>query len=71
MRTTIRIDDELLAEAKGQAAQSGRSLGALVEDALRAALARRATDEQRNRVDLPTFAGGSPRRGVDLDDSAA
>lgn len=70
MRTTIRIDDELLAEAKAHAARSGRTLAAVVEDALRTALARRDQHRQRDRVELPTFAGGRPRAGVDLDDSA-
>ena len=71
MRTTIRIDDRLLAEAKAQAARSGRTLAAVVEDALRAELARR----QRRGLDrppkLPTSRGGRLQPGVDLDDSAA
>lgn len=70
MRTTIRIEDELLAEAKAQAARSGRTLAAVVEDALRAALAGRGRTSSKS-VNLPTFAGGPPRPGVDLDDSAA
>ena len=35
MRTTIRLDDRLLAEAKQYAAESGRTLTGLIEDALR------------------------------------
>lgn len=70
MRTTIRIDDDLLAEAKAQAARSGRTLAAIVEDALRAALVSRDRNRREERVKLPTFAGGRPRSGVDLDDSA-
>lgn len=71
MRTTIRIDDELLATAKAQAARSGRTLAAVVEDALRSSLARRDVEQPAKSVKLPTFAGGSPRAGVDLDDSSA
>jgi hypothetical protein len=70
MRTTIRIDDRLLARAKERAARSGRTLNAVVEDALRAALAR---PDRPNAppVELPTQSGSRLLPGVDLDDSAA
>lgn len=71
MRTTIKIDDQLLAAAKAQAATSGRTLNAVVEDALRAALVRRDRPDRQRTVGLPTFRGGRLRPGVDLDDSAA
>lgn len=71
MRTTIRIDDELLAEAKARAASSGRTLNSLVEDALREALARRPAAGVQHPIELPTFGGSQLRPGVDLDDSAA
>jgi hypothetical protein len=71
MRTTLRIDDELLRRAKAAAAVRGTTLTALVEDALRAALAQRPRTERR-RVELPTSSEGSRlAAGVDLDDSAA
>jgi len=69
MRTTIKIGDQLLVEAKTRAASSGRTLNQVVEDALREAFARRV--DGRRRVDLPVFRGGRLRPGVDLDDSAA
>lgn len=70
MRTTIRLEDELLREAKQLAAATGRTLTAVIEDALRAQLARRA--EPRERVELPVFRGGGGLQpGVDLDDNAA
>ena len=71
MRTTIRIDDDLLKEANGVAAETGRTLTDLVEDALRQTLARRHSTAPRQRVVLPTFKGGGLLPGVDLDDSAA
>jgi Arc/MetJ family transcription regulator len=71
VRTTIKIDDQLLAEAKARAAASGRTLSALVEDALREALARRPSMGRDRRRQLPTFAGGRLLPGVGLDDSAA
>ncbi len=71
MRTTIKIDDQLLAAAKARAATSGRTLNAVVEDALREALARRVRKGGGQSVELPTFRGGRLMPGVDLDDSAA
>lgn len=71
MRTTIKIDDRLLAEAKARAAASGRTLNAVVEDALREALARRGRNGDGRRVELPMFPGSRLLPGVDLDDSAA
>jgi hypothetical protein len=70
MRTTINLDDALLAEAKQVAARTGRSLTAVVEDALRHSLHQRhqTTPEA---VELPVFGQGGTQPGVDLDDSAA
>ncbi|HEX7172686.1 MAG TPA: type II toxin-antitoxin system VapB family antitoxin [Candidatus Limnocylindria bacterium] len=71
MRTTIKIDDGLLAEAKARAARAGTTLNAVVEDALRSAFARRGDAPTTRRMELPTFAESRVRPGVDLDDSAA
>ena len=70
MRTTINLDDALLAEAKQVAARTGRSLTAVVEDALRQSLFRR-DPTTRQVVELPMFGEGGTQPGVDLDDSAA
>jgi hypothetical protein len=70
MRTTIRLDDELLKSAKQLAAATGRTLNDVVEEALREKLARRKPVIRREPVVLPTFAGRL-RPGIDLDDSAA
>jgi hypothetical protein len=71
MRTTIRIDDQLLKKAKQMAARSGKSLTAIIEDALRESLARQELPSQREPVHLITFKGKGLLPGVDLDDSAA
>lgn len=71
MRTTVRLDEHLLAEAKKYAAESGRTLTALLEDALRDTLARRRARPKRARVRLKTFKGDGVRPGIDLDESAA
>ena len=69
MRTTINLDDDLLAEAKQVAARTGATLAAVVEDALRESLHRRHRTARR-AVELPTFGEGGVL-GADLDDSAA
>ncbi len=72
MRTTIRLDDRLLGEAKREASRSGMTLTAMFEEALRAHLARVAMAARpREHVRLPTFRGDGLAPGVDLDDSAA
>jgi hypothetical protein len=71
MRTTIHLPDDLLAEAKKVAAQSRRTLTAMIEDALRETLARRSRGGRAKRVRLSTFDGGGTQPRVDLDDTAA
>ncbi|MGV0815789.1 type II toxin-antitoxin system VapB family antitoxin [Mycolicibacterium boenickei] len=70
MRTTVNIDDALLAEAKIVAARTSRSLGSVVEDALREMLSRVA-HESTATFRLPTHGSGGLRPGVDLDDKEA
>lgn len=70
MRTTIALDDAVLQEAKKAAAASGRTLGEVVEDALRMSLARPKAGRPGRKLDLPTCGGRGPRPGVDLDDTA-
>ncbi len=70
MRTTIHLPDELLARAKRAAIYSNRTLTAVIEEALLAALSKRR-GAPGVRADLPTYGEGGPQPGVDLDDSAA
>ncbi|MBD5784838.1 antitoxin [Cellulosimicrobium terreum] len=70
MRTTVTIDDELLALAKQRASERGETLGSFVEEALRRELA--SATVERPRVTLPVFQGDTgPRPGVDLTSNAA
>ena len=71
MRTTIRLNDQLLTEAKQLAAQTGRTLTAVIEDALREVLARRKQTPKTERVELIRLNLGELRPGVNLDDNAA
>jgi hypothetical protein len=68
MRTTIRLDEKLLADAKALAARTGRSLTRVIEDSLREALVR--GEERRPPVELPVVRGGRLRPGVNLDSTA-
>ena len=70
MRTTIRMDDGLLRQAKEYAARTGTSLTRLIEDAVRELLARSAA-RVREPVRLPTCDGEGLQPGVDLDDTAS
>ena len=70
MRTTVRLDDRLLAAAKAHAARSGRTLTALFDDAIRSFLTLESRPKRRARTRLPTFGAGGTRPGVDLDKTA-
>ena len=70
MRTTIRLNDGLLADAKSYAAKIGLTLAALIEESLRQRLASTRTS-RRERVQLFTAGEGGLQPGVDLDDSAS
>lgn len=69
MRTTIRIDDELLALAKARAAENRTTLNAVIEDALRASL-NRQPERAKPIGRLPTMSGRGPRPGVNLNNNA-
>ncbi|MGB5550940.1 MAG: type II toxin-antitoxin system VapB family antitoxin [Thermoanaerobaculia bacterium] len=71
MRTTVRLDDDLLREAKRHAAEKGMTLTALLDQALREILASRARTPEPDRIELPSFKGRGLQPGVHLDDAAA
>lgn len=66
MRTTIRIQDELYRRAKARAAESGRSVGGFIEDAVRDALEPRIERPPRELPEFPVYGGGGLMPGVDL-----
>jgi hypothetical protein len=69
MRTTVRLDDDLLAAAKQRAAADHTTLTSLIEDSLRSTLAQRPRvgDE---RFTIRPLGDAATQPGVDLDDSA-
>ena len=71
MRTTLNISDDLLAEAKVLAARTHRSIGAVVDDALRVLLRRDGAAPPPTAWTFPTSGAGGLRPGVNLDNSEA
>jgi hypothetical protein len=72
MRTTVRLDDNLLRLAKREAHKRGRTLTSMIEEGLRLTLAQPRSPRRRKRVKLPiSSAAGGTLRGVDLDNSSA
>jgi Bacterial antitoxin of type II TA system, VapB len=70
MRTTVRINDELLKRAKKRAAHEGRTLTSLVEEGLAVILAE-TKGSRSEQVQLPVSnASGGVLPGVDLNRSS-
>lgn len=64
MRTTVALDDRLLAAARRRARERGQTLGQVVEDALRREL---STPPAVATPEVPVFrGGGGVRPGVDV-----
>lgn len=71
MRTTVRLDDSLLREAKVRAAEQGITLTQLIDESLRERLAVRPRQGKTEPFRLTTYGKGGTRPGVDLDDNRA
>lgn len=65
MRTTVRLDEQLMREAKALALQEGTSFTALIEDSLRERIARSQRMSGRRPVELPVFRGTGVKEGLD------
>jgi hypothetical protein len=70
VRTTIRIDDELYRELKAAAARTGRTVAAVVEDAVRRGLHADPSAEAAP-YDLVPLGRSGLRAGVDLTSAAS
>lgn len=65
MKTTLNINDQLLADAKALAAQQRTSLTRLIEEGLQLRLRVKAVSAKRARSRLPVFKGhGGLVKGV-------
>lgn len=66
MKTTLDLNDQLLADAKALAAQQRTSLTRLIEEGLHLRLREQAGAVARRSADLPVFKGrGGLLAGVD------
>jgi plasmid stability protein len=70
VRTTIRIDDELYRLVKAKAARSGRTVAAVLEDAVRRGL-NPPEQPRANRYEVRPMGSGGLRSGVDLSSNTA
>jgi len=72
MRTTVRLDDGLLQQAKREAARRRETLTALIEQGLRLVLAQSRSPRRGKPVSLPVCrAGGGTLPGIDLNDTSS
>ena len=67
MRTTLNIAAGVFAQAKRAAAETHRTLGEVVEDALREAFARHRQARTSGKVKLAVFKGDGVQPGINLD----
>ena len=72
MRTTVRLDDGLLEQAKAEARQKQKTLTSLIEEGLRLVLANGGIPVRRKKIVLPVSRErGGVLPGVDLDNNAS
>jgi hypothetical protein len=71
MRTTVRLDDNLLKEAKVRAAEQGITLTQLIDESLRERLSARPQQQQARPFRFRSYGKGGTRPGVSLDDNRA
>ena len=68
MRTTVRLDDELLEQAQREAGRRGDTVSDLVREGLLLVLAASRPGEERGRLQLPVSpCSGGVWPGVNLD----
>jgi hypothetical protein len=70
MRTTLNLDDKLMQAVKQRASDTGRTITAVIEEAIRDALLREQRPVQPYRLQWPTIRGRL-LPGVDLTDRDA
>ena len=71
MRTTIRLDDRLLAQLKRRAAESGTSVSRVIDDAVRLLMRAPDTERDAESFELVTFGAGGRFSRHNLDNASA
>jgi hypothetical protein len=71
LRTTVRLEESLLEQAKAVAAQQNKTLTSLIEEGLHMAIKEAYRPTPRKKIVLPVSTrGGGPLPGVDISNSA-
>jgi hypothetical protein len=70
MRTTVRLDDDLYREVKARAANEGRTVASVLEDAVRVGMSRPTHAQPTPFVNKASGHGGL-LPGVDLSDNSS
>ena len=71
MRTTITLDDRLLAQLKHRASESGTSVSKLVEQAVRLLVRTPRSAARQDSFELVTFGAGGGFSRQNIDKAAA
>ena len=71
MKTTVDIPDSLLKQVKRMAAERNTTVKAIIESALRDALASHARPRRKHRLVTHTFRGDGLQAGLGWDDWGA
>lgn len=71
MRTTITLDEQLLAQLKRRAAESGTSVSRLIEQAIRLFVRTPASPADEEPFELITFGAGGQFSGHNIDKASA
>ena len=71
MRTTITVDDRLLAQLKKRAAESGTSVSRLIEQAIRLLVRTPPGGKRTDQFELVTFGAGGRFSRQNIDKTSA
>lgn len=71
MRTTITLDDRVLAQLKKRASDSGTSVSRLIEQAIRLLLRTPPAGKQKERFEIVTFGVGGRFSHQNIDKTSA
>lgn len=71
MRTTVRLDDNLLRQTKIHAAETNQTITMVIEEALKSLLARKGKSSDMKPLELPCLGTGGLLTGVNLDNNSS
>ena len=71
MRTTISLDERLLAQLKKRASETGTSVSRLVDQAVRLFMRTPRAAQPADRFELVTFGAGGRFSGENIDKTSA